>query len=143
MVCTLWAGMTLLGGKKMKLLYVLALFQLVAGPLMLMQVTVFCKMVVKESPRQGVAAAFEKSWSSEEFQAVLASPDPLKKGDAQSPQPAPEQKLKVEKKMPLMAWQAVVFLKVLPSARIAWVMPERLQYGVWPQAPPAPPPRVG
>lgn len=135
--------MTLPGWKKMKLLYVLALFQLVAGPLMLMQVTVFCKMVVKESPRQGVAAAFEKSWSSEEFQAVLASPDAPKKGEAQSPQPAPEEKLKVEKKMPLMAWQAVAFLKVLPCERVAWVMPERLRYGVWPQAPPAPPPRVG
>jgi hypothetical protein len=42
---------------KLRLLYVLALAQLVGGPLVLLQVTLFCKLTVKEVPHMKVAEA--------------------------------------------------------------------------------------
>ncbi len=134
----------LLNGKKLKLLYILALFQLVAGPLVLFQVTLFCKLTVSETPRQGIAKAFGKAWSSNEFQASIQNADGVKKEAAKSPLPTsdPGERL-IKAKVPWIVWQPAP-LRILADTELVpcsdWA---RMWTPTWPQAPPAPPPRVG
>jgi len=62
-------------GIKMKPLYWLALFQLVAGPLMLVTVITFCKLTVREVPALGVAEAMSRAWESDEIKSLLMASD--------------------------------------------------------------------
>jgi len=136
------AGMELPGGKKMRLLYVLALFQLVAGPLVLMQVAVLCRLTMQEVPSYGVAAGFQKAWHSAEFSAALDHPALVKKSDSKMPLPDLKGKL-MKEKMPLLAWQPVFFVKAAAFTRVACADWSRGWPPTWQQAPPGPPPRVG
>jgi hypothetical protein len=129
---------------KLRFLYWLALAQLVGGPLVLLQVTVFCKLALHETPRVGVAQAAVRAWQSGDFQALLAATDELPSSERKSAPPADGQKLKLEKgKLPVIPWEpapltfsdASRYCKIVDRAR-TWTP-------AWPQAPPGPPPRVG
>jgi hypothetical protein len=133
-------------GNQLKFLYLLALFQLVAGPLVLLQFTVFCKLTVPEIPRQGLVVAVEKSWQSGEFQTVLKLPEATVDADTKSPLPGsdPPAKALMKAKMPCIAWAGDFSALAVPASELVpcadWA---RVWTPAWPQAPPGPPPRVG
>jgi len=132
------------GFRKMKWLYVLGLFQLMAGPLIILQVSLLCKLTVREVPEEGIGPAFTKAWRSGEFQAALATGKPMVSKGEKSPSPSREPVAGAEKvKMPATDWRAGNLLPP-PSIGLAacsdWC---RRWTPVWPQAPPGPPPRIG
>lgn len=132
---------------KLRPFYWLALFQLVAGPLVLVQVMVFCKMTARELPQQSVTEAMHRAWDSREFQTALAasSNDVLLGVKSKSSSPTkPEPKVKKDgAKLSMIALLDVpVVLTAAPKAM------QRMCYAkswtpAWSQAPPGPPPRVG
>ena len=120
-------------------LYLLALFQLVAGPAVLMGVLVLGKLTVKEAPKHGVAEAFAKAWQSHEFQALLQSNDVPAHPDSKIPLPKPEP---TKAKLHVISWStapALIPTRTNSSASYAWL---DAWTPTWPQAPPGPPPRV-
>lgn len=133
-----------LNSRRMKLLYLLALFQLVAGPLVIFQVTVLCKLTVKEVRQQGAGAAFVKALHGEDFQATIRNSMDLAKKDARSPLPTSDPKGKIpDLKFNAPLWR--VFAAIAPPCigRTACKDWARRWTPVWPQAPPGPPPRIG
>lgn len=130
--------------RNLRFLYLLALFQLVTGPLVLFQVTVLCKLTVREVPRNSVATAVSKAWHSPEFQATLTDDGGLQQVAKKSPVPTSDPKTKTVKvKMPAIAWQATPLVLVNLSKRITAQNYSRVWTPAWPQAPPGPPPRLG
>lgn len=129
---------------KLRWLYVLALAQLVGGPLVLLQVTVFCKLALHEAPRAGMAKAAVRAWQSDDFQAALFTAEVVKPGGKKS-EPAPDgPKLKLEKaKMPVVPWETSPLVLTEISVRCEIADRARVWTPAWPQAPPGPPPRVG
>ncbi len=130
-------------GRKLKFLYVLALFQLVAGPLVLWQVTVFTKLAAREAPSSGVAAAFMKAWHSDEFQAALQDTQPPGKKDAKSPLPTSDPKGKLLKgDLHAALWKSTRLPRISADGLVLRSDWSRRWTPVWPQAPPGPPPRM-
>jgi hypothetical protein len=131
-------------GNKLKILYLLALFQLVAGPLVLLQVTVLFKLTSRETPSRGVTVAFKKAWSSNEFQATFELPEAHRQDRFKSPLPTkdPAGKL-LTMKMPVTFWHQDPLVLVITSELVPCSDWERMWTPTWPQAPPGPPPRVG
>jgi len=128
-------------GKNLKLLYLLALFQLVAGPLVLFQVSVLCKLTIQEIPHEDTGTALRKAWASDEFQAVLTEAK-LGKRDQPSPLPTSDPNGKPVK-MPVIAWAippVLILQNPQPVPRPDW---GRTWASALAQAPPAPPPRIG
>lgn len=127
----------------MKWLYVLALFQLVAGPLVIFQVTLLCQFTIRDAPEQGWQPAFQKAWEQTE-QHALAACDPVKATKGKENAPAPKPKIFTEKsKIPATHWSSGIF-RCPPSIGLAEISEwSRRWTPVWPQAPPGPPPRVG
>ncbi len=130
--------------RKAKWLYALALFQLMAGPLIILQVSLLCKLTVREIPQEGIGPAFTKAWRSGEFQAALATGQPMASKGEKSPSPSKEPVTDSGKvKMPATDWRMGRTLPP-PSIGLAacsdWC---RRWTPVWPQAPPGPPPRIG
>lgn len=135
--------MSFKGDRKTRILYLLALLQLVGGPLILLQVTFFCKLTLREAPEIGIAAAASQAWNSDEFQAVLIGDIP-KRNQNQFPHPSQDPGSKVEKvKSPFIHWQTEA--PFVDTACVRWKMisVERVWTPAWPQAPPGPPPRLG
>lgn len=129
---------------KLRFLYWLALAQLVGGPLVLLQVTVFCKLALHEAPQMGVATAAVRAWQSDEFQAVLAEAGPARKGEHRSWPPADDPNLKFEKsKLPAIPWEPAPLHLTNLSRHCKIVDCVRTWTPAWPQAPPGPPPRLG
>lgn len=129
---------------KMRWLYLLALAQLVGGPLVLLQVTVFTKLTLHEAPRMGVAKAAVRAWHSDDFQAVLIAADVARKDDSKAPAPTGGSKPKLEKaKMPVVPWMVAPVSLACLSSHCRIVDHARVWTPAWPQAPPGPPPRVG
>ncbi|MBK1814244.1 hypothetical protein JIN84_01305 [Luteolibacter yonseiensis] len=127
----------------MRWLYLLALAQLVGGPLVLLQVTMFCKVAMHEVPRAGVAKAAAQAWHSDDFQAVLAVEESGKKGDSKSPSPSDPAKVKLEKsKLHAAPWESTSLAIARSSSLCKVVDHARIWTPAWPQAPPGPPPRV-
>jgi len=123
-------------------LILLALFQLVAGPLVLLQVSVFCSLTVREAPSQGVAKAMVKAWNHEAFQSLLSAPDSHKlSNDAAPSGTSKEGQLKA--KIQLFAWSSETALYAPPFKIANWAAYHEAWKTVWPQAPPGTPPRVG
>jgi hypothetical protein len=128
-------------GKNLKLLYLLALFQLVAGPLVLLQVTVLCKLTIREIPHEDTRTAFRKAWMSDEFQSILADARSLQKNE-KSPSPTSDPHGK-SVKTPVIAWTEVPVLIACPIERVPCSDWARTWASNLAQAPPAPPPRIG
>lgn len=129
--------MSLIRFRKLRFLYLLALLQLVGGPLVLLHVTVFCKLTLDESPRLGTAKAAVAAWKSEGFQKalvvdVLPEKPASKEGDGAKP--------KMAKQVP-----PTLNFPIVPSTTDSACdsVAERIVTWTprWPNAPPGPPPR--
>ena len=126
---------------KMRPLYLLALLQLLGGPVVLLRVTVFCKLTVREAPRVGFVEAAAGAFASDEFRecasAGLPKRDtPAKDGREGDPKP------KLEKPQhPPAPWMAErrIFAHDVKGTAIADTA--RTWTPAWPNAPPGPPPR--
>lgn len=129
-------------GKKFKLLYLLALFQLAAGPLVIVQISVLCKLTSREAHREGWVESFENAWMSEELHAVSHPPGRQAKNAVPDRKPAPEPKPDSSPtKGPVIPWRETsILISTLAhfSPLTHW---DRSWFPVWPQAPPGPPPR--
>ena len=129
--------------RNLRLLYLLALFQLVAGPLVLFQVTVLCKLTVGEVARNGVTTAVSKAWHNPEFQATLTDDSGIHSATKKSTLPTRDPKQKIVKvKMPAIAWQVSPLVLVNLSEKITGWDFSQTWTPAWPQAPPGPPPRL-
>jgi hypothetical protein len=126
---------------KLRYLYLLALAQLVGGPLVLLHVTVFCKLTLREAPRMGFAQAAAVALDSDEFRACASAGLPKRDMPAkESPEGDPKPKLE-KPQQPPAPWaaerrfltDAVKRAKIADTAR-TWTP-------AWPNAPPGPPPR--
>lgn len=127
---------------KLKLLYVLALFQLLAGPLILLQVASICEFTVKEASHHGIAVAVEKAWSGEHLEMLAEMPE-HHADKTRSPHPTSDPKGKILKeKSPELPWLAAT-IRIAKIPRHV-LCPEwaRMWTPAWPQAPPGPPPRA-
>ena len=123
-------------------LILLALFQLVAGPLVLLQVSVFCSLTVREAPTQGVAKAMVKAWNHEAFQSLLVASDNRKVSNENS-LPGTSKDGLVKAKMHLIDWTSELALSSPPIKLANWLAYHEAWTPAWPQAPPGTPPRVG
>ncbi|MES2474785.1 MAG: hypothetical protein V4640_03320 [Verrucomicrobiota bacterium] len=129
---------------KFRLLYLLALIQLLGGPLVLFQVSVFCKLTLREAPQVGVAKAALLALHAEDFQQVVANPAlavrDASKGAAPGKAPVPD----VEKaKDPGIPWLKPA---LNPDPVATWCAIggwERVWKPAQAQPPPGPPPRLG
>ncbi len=129
---------------KLRLLYLLGLAQLLGGPLVLLQITTFCKLALIETPHHGIKAAAISAWQSDGFQLDLASTNDSRAHKTKSLPLTQESKLKLEKtKLPVITWEIspIVFLALTKNFTITDCM--RTWTPAWPQAPPGPPPRLG
>ena len=123
-------------------LVLLALFQLVAGPLMLLQVTVFCSLTARETPQQGVAKAVVKAWHSDAFQSLLALSDEGRvEKDHGSLPPDSGKFLGAKAKLNMVVWQLPPVEFYRPCVDGVWDPHLRAWTPSWPQAPPGTPPR--
>lgn len=127
---------------KLRFLYLLALAQLVGGPLVLLQVTVFCKVALHEAPRVGMAKAAVRAWLSDDFQAVLVATSPGEKSERNSPPPTRDPSLE-KAKHPVVPWHMSPLVLADLSSHCKIADRARTWTPAWPQAPPGPPPRVG
>ncbi len=125
---------------KSKHLYLLALFQLVAGPLVLMQISVFCSLTVREAPRQGVAKAVVKAWKNPDFQSLLNAGQV--QPDKGSPPSNDDKAGPVKAKVHLLSWEAPASPALPPAKLGEWQLHSRAWTPAWPQAPPGTPPRA-
>ena len=129
---------------KLRYLYLLALAQLVGGPLVLLQVTVFCKLALHEAPRVGMARAAAGAWNSSAFQATLTATAIAKAGETRTLPPTGDSKLKLEKtKLPVIPWEPSPLVFSVLSRHCKIADRARTWSPAWPQAPPGPPPKVG
>ncbi|MES2657221.1 MAG: hypothetical protein V4689_01320 [Verrucomicrobiota bacterium] len=129
---------------KFRFLYLLALVQLVGGPLVLFQVTLFCKLTLNEAPRMGMAKAAVSAWESEDFQAILTPAEIAKADDSKTTPSGKAPKVKLEKaKEPVIPWMVARLHLAALAVRCDVVDRERFWTPAWPQAPPGPPPRMG
>ncbi len=129
---------------KFRFLYLLALVQLVGGPLVLFQVTLFCKLTLDETPRMGMAKAAASVWHSEDFQAMFVTADVAKADDLKTTPSGNGPKVKIEKaKEPVIPWAVARVNLAALAVRCEMVDRERFWTPAWPQAPPGPPPRIG
>lgn len=129
--------------RKLWVLYLLALFQLAAGPFVILVTVQFCHLALPEIPRYGTVAAIEKAWTSEKFQTTLCEASVLTSGKKS---PLPDQNPhdpSAKVKMPPIPWKETRFLSLNHPQLLPQVEIERVWTPAWPQAPPGPPPRVG
>jgi hypothetical protein len=142
-IANMGPGMGMFRRSKMRWLYLLALAQLVGGPLVLLQLTVLCKLTLHETPRLGLARATVSAWHSDEFQTVLASGATPAAGDTKNKAPLRDPKPEPDKvKSPALPWESAHFAWVIPSSDAAIGNHQEFWTPDWPHAPPAPPPRV-
>ena len=126
---------------KMRPLYLLALLQLLGGPLVLLHVTVFCKLTVREAPHVGFTEAAARAFASDEFRECAHTGLPKRDTPAKNSREG-EPKPKLEKpSQPPAPWMAErkIFAHDVKSTAIADV--QRTWTPAWPNAPPGPPPR--
>ena len=129
---------------KLRFLYLLGLAQLVGGPLVLLQVTVFCKLTLHDAPRMGMARAALHAWHSNDFQTLLTATDPAGSDDTKSMPPSGGPKGQPDKaKTPVTVWEPSPLVLIHLSSRYLTVERVRTWTPAWPQAPPGPPPKVG
>ena len=123
-------------------LYLLALFQLVAGPLVLVTVLTFCEITVRETPTHGLTEALSSAWHSPEVQSLIQNATRLPAKDSNAPLPVDSSR-QDGKKMTWCVWQKPLirgWTSPLESTdAFAWLS---VWTPAWPQAPPGPPPRV-
>lgn len=119
-------------------LYLLALFQLVAGPLVLVTLFTFARVMEREAPQHGIVKAAQLAWESHEVQTTLQVVCPESQDTSKTTLPKlVKEKIKIvgivwaEESLP----QAVPIPSEASSRSESWTP-------VWPQAPPGTPPRA-
>lgn len=127
---------------KLRFLYLLALVQLVGGPLVLLQVTLFSKLVIREVPRVGVIAAVSIALDSPEFRDTLADAT-LPRKDAMNPEKKERKSKPDSPTAPDFPWMAQRPLCDNDPAVCGVPGHFRIWTPHWPHAPPGPPPRIG
>jgi len=128
----------------MRFIYLLALFQLVAGPLVIFQVTALCKLTVKEARQHGAGAAFVEALRGEELQAAVRNSVQLVQKNSKSPLPTSDSKGKLpDLKTGVPLWRTFATIAPPCIGRSAYSDWSRRWTPIWPQAPPGPPPRIG
>lgn len=127
---------------KFRLLYLLALVQLVGGPVMLLHVTLFSKLVIREAPRVGVVRAVAFAWDSPEFRESLADAAPPRK-DAAKPEKKEGKAKPDSPTTPDFPWMAEPPGDDGDPALCGVPGHSRIWTPQWPNAPPGPPPRIG
>lgn len=127
---------------KLRFLYLLALAQLVGGPLILLQVTIFCKVALHEAPRLGMAAAAMEAWQSDDFQAIFSASYLAQGSDRKSTPPVRDPSLE-KVKHPVVPWHMPRLILNTVASHCKIADRARAWSPAWPQAPPGPPPRVG
>ena len=123
-------------------LYLLALFQLVGGPLVILSVVFFSRLVAKYSADDGVVVGVTQAWQSPEWQKITraliaTTPGPIKA----SPEGHAE---KVKEPGGKVFWQIWTEVDARWSQRppeAAPSVPLPTLLSAWPDAPPLPPPR--
>jgi hypothetical protein len=112
--------------------------------LVLLQVTVFCKLALHEAPRVGMAEAARVAWQSDDFQTVLTAADGDRFKKSKSLPPTRDPNLKLDKtKSPMVPWEPAPLIFSLLANHCKIADRARTWTPAWPQAPPWPPPRVG
>jgi len=128
--------------RKKQWLILLALFQLVAGPLVLLQVMVFCQVTAEKAPEQGIVKAAAEAWHSAEFQRTLDVAANLKRQDQPLPG-TPEKTFQPEtKKIFGTLWEPLSGLVRPHADPLPGTELRRGWTPVCQSAPPGPPPRV-
>lgn len=123
-------------------LYLLALFQLVAGPLVLVTVLTFCEITVRETPTQGLTEALSAAWHSSEVQSLIQNATGVPVDDSNAPLPVDSGRQE-GKKMTWCVWQKPTIKDwTWPVENTAGFTRLSVWTPAWPQAPPGPPPRV-
>lgn len=121
-------------------LLLLALFQLVAGPLVLLQVMVFCQVAAEKAPEQGIVKAATEAWQSAEFQRTLDVASAVH--TSRSEVPTPEKTFQPEQtKLFGTLWEPMTGLVRVSADTVAGTLMKRSWTPVGLQAPPGPPPR--
>ena len=123
-------------------LYLLALFQLVGGPLVILAVVFFSRMVVHQAAEHGLTVGVVKASQSAEWQKVASALSGATYGQLPSGKkdPVPVVKDPGGKLLGLM-WVGVTLPEEPPvpcDGPHLWV---RTLTAAWPHAPPLPPPR--
>jgi len=122
-------------------LILLALFQLVAGPLVLLQVMVFCQVTAEKVPEHGIVKAAGEAWQSVEFQRTLDVAATVHTQSSSAP--APEKSFQPDQNKILGTLWVPMPALVRPSAD---PLPGTALRGTWTpvcqSAPPGQPPRV-
>jgi hypothetical protein len=125
-------------------LYLLALFQLVGGPLVILAVVFFCRMTAQHATDHGVTTGIVKVWQSPEWEAVAQA----LVGMAQERQRshAPDTVPPVQDPFGKLVVEVGNLLQV-PCPQSTVALPPTGNNGLrdagWPQAPPSPPPKIG
>jgi len=123
--------------RKLRPLYLLALLQLVGGPLVLLHVTAFCKLTLDETPRMGMAKAAVAAWKSDGFQEALVAdslPEKPVRKEGDGPKPKMETQAPSTFDFPTAPAAVDVGSGAVAVRVVTWT-PR------WPNAPPGPPPR--
>jgi hypothetical protein len=123
-------------------LYLLALFQLVGGPLVILAVVFFSRMVVHQAAEHGLTVGVVKASQSAEWQKVASALSGATYGHPSNGQkdPVPVVKDPGGKLIGLM-WEGITLPEEQPvpcEGPYLWV---RTLTSDWPHAPPLPPPR--
>jgi hypothetical protein len=126
---------------KLRFLYLLALAQLVGGPLVLLQVTLFCKTVVQEVPQVGLTNSLVKAWHLGGFTTEITATNDENSLSASTSGKILKAKLD-PLKLSVLPWDMTVLGWAIPREFIFRIDLARTWTPTWPQAPPGPPPRV-
>lgn len=128
---------------KLRWLYLLALAQLVGGPLVLLQFALFCKVTLHETPRVGIARAAVFAWQAEGCHDTLVTADrDATRRDGKAPRPADPKQPVGKSKSPISPWESDEIDFAVLSCLCEVADRARPWTPIWPQAPPGPPPRV-
>jgi hypothetical protein len=134
---------------KFRHLYLLALFQLVGGPLVLVPMLLMSKAVVRETAQHGVVQGFHEAVMSREWSEVREMMQggngiaPELSSSTKAPAPGKQEKAKDGKpKVDFVTWTmpALMELEGVAVKRPAWEW--QPMASSWANAPPSPPPRV-
>ena len=127
-----------------RLLCLLALGHLLAGPLVLVFVhaVTLGKLTIREAPAHGMAAV-SRAWQSEEFQSVVVRAAEVVAGHSRPSLPGEGSKVEPGKtKITATIWQMAPMLLRPESREGTCALKSRTWTPSWPNAPPGPPPRV-
>ncbi|WP_411826146.1 hypothetical protein [Luteolibacter sp. AS25] len=128
---------------RLRFLYLLALLQLIGGPLVLLNITVFSKITLQETPRLGLTRAAATAWKSPEFQTVLTASVSNQQNKVHKDGSDDGKRVKPTlQKQPDIPWQRPQ--NFLCAEYLRTGIMENLQSWTpaWPNAPPGPPPKM-